>query len=114
MQTVTTRNISRDIFKLAYRYKRLTLQIQWAPDHVDPDDIDPAKFAPGGYYHNSPELLIRREAATDEFFSSTDPDTRWQATLAAAECRTTVDMPSIHMRLYALRQNRMLAELFGE
>lgn len=53
----------REAVKLAYRLARVTAQIKWAPDHVDPDDIDPAKFAPGGAYYNSPETVLNYEAA---------------------------------------------------
>ena len=53
----------REAAKLAYRLARVKAQIKWAPDHVDPDDIDPAKFAPGGAYYNSPETVQHYEAA---------------------------------------------------
>lgn len=50
---------ARDQFTSAYRAYRITAQIKWAPEHVDPEDIDSAKFAPGGDYYNSPELMTR-------------------------------------------------------
>lgn len=53
----------REATKLAYRLARVKAQINWAPDHVDPDDIDPVKFAPGGAYYNSPETVRHYESA---------------------------------------------------
>lgn len=53
----------REAAMLAYRLARVKAQIKWAPDHVDPDDIDPVKFAAGGAYYNSPETVRHYEAA---------------------------------------------------
>jgi hypothetical protein len=49
----------REAARLAYRANRIKAQIKWAPEGVDPDDIDPSKFAPGGCYYNAPELVER-------------------------------------------------------
>jgi hypothetical protein len=60
--TNTNTTSIRTQFVWAYRAARVERQIKWAPDHVDHDDIDPAKFAPGGAYYNSPSLVAHYKA----------------------------------------------------
>lgn len=107
---------ARDQFRSAYRAYRIKRQIKWAPEHVDPDDIDPKKFAPGGEYYNSPELLDRYNAASPWHPSFNGCQFDWDATVAAMTAISTrrPGMEEQHQeRVKALLRDREWENMWG-
>ena len=101
----------REAAKLAYRLARVKSQIKWAPDHVDPDDIDPTKLAPGGAYYNSPETVQRYEAAKQ--YSKIG-----HLDLLLGDCVTHAweaerNNKTLDVRLNTYKNGKWLKEIFG-
>lgn len=101
----------REAAKLAYRLCRIKAQIKWAPDHVDPEDIDPAKFAPGGDYYNLPEMVKNFEAAKQ--YSKIG-----HLDLLLGQCVTyswerEKNNKTLESRLIAYKNAKWLKEVFG-
>lgn len=101
----------REAAKLAYRLARVKAKINWAPDHVDPEDIDPAKFAPGGDYYNAPETLQHYEAAK-QYPKIGHLDLVMSACVTRSWQKDDKHQP-LNARLSAYKNAKWLKEVFG-
>lgn len=101
----------KEAAKLAYRLARVKAQIKWAPDHVDPDDIDPVKFAPGGAYYNSPETVQHYEAAQQ--YSKIGHLDLIMGACVTYDWEKDRALKTLEMRLHAYKNAKWFKEIFG-
>jgi len=101
----------KEAAKLAYRLARIKAKIKWSPDHVDPEDIDPQKFAPGGDYYNSPETVRHYESAK-QYSKIGHLDLLMGASVTCKWEKECAHQP-IDARLNAYKNAKWLKEVFG-
>jgi len=106
---------SKQVFQILYRNARLDAKVQWFPDHVDPANVDPARFQPGGDFYNSPELVAWRERCKADLAIARKHPAYWDMLFAGMTCRQLRDAKptTLEEKLHDLKSARTFTRLFG-